>query len=81
MADGLSGKRKRLFPYLKPPLERRARERNPITHIDSLSRTADILNVTDKTLYDNCFGLTQKFGELSDLLRTRDICDFSRRNN
>ena len=43
--------------------------------------TADILNVTDKTLYDNCFGLTQKFGELSDLLRTRDICDFSRRNN
>ena len=42
---------------------------------------ADILNVTDKTLYDKCFGLTQKFGELSDLLRTRDICDFSRRNN
>ena len=42
-------------------------------------KTAGILNVTDKTLYD--IGLTQKFGELSDLLRTRDICDFSRRNN
>ena len=32
---------KRLFPYLKPPLERRAWEGNPITHIDSLSRTAE----------------------------------------
>ena len=42
---------KRLFPYLKPPLERRAWEWNPITHIDSLSRTAELPIFLDRLFY------------------------------
>ena len=41
----------RLFPYLKPPLERRAWEWNPITHIDSLSRTAELPIFLDRLFY------------------------------
>ena len=42
---------KRLFPYLKTPLERRAWEWNPITHIDSLSRTAELPIFLDRLFY------------------------------
>ena len=42
---------KRMSPYLKPPLERRAWEWNPITLIDSLSRTAELPIFLDRLFY------------------------------
>ena len=42
---------KRLFPYIKPPVERRAWEWNPITHIDSLSRNAELPIFLDRLFY------------------------------
>ena len=43
---------KRLFPYLKPPLERRAWEWNPITNIDSLvTVSAELPIFLDRLFY------------------------------
>ena len=48
---------KRLFPYLKPPLERRAWEWIPITHIDSSGRTAELPIFLDRLFTCQFYGL------------------------
>ena len=51
------GNGKRLFPHLKPPLERRAWEWIPITHIDSSGRTAELPILLDGLFTCQFYGL------------------------